>query len=49
MCRRNVLHGCCLVCFGIGLMMGHYFQNWLLCAAGGLGLVALGFVVLKRR
>ena len=49
MCRRNFLHGGCLVCFGLGLLIGHWLSSWLLCGCGGMGLVILGLMIMKRR
>ena len=49
MCRRSHLQGCCLVLFGLGLMVGHYLDSWLLCAAGGFCLVVLGLMVFRKR
>ncbi|MEF2836632.1 MAG: hypothetical protein U0N82_02780 [Oscillospiraceae bacterium] len=49
MCRRNYLHGCCLVAFGLGLLMGHCLESWLLCCCGGIGLMILGFCVMGKK
>lgn len=49
MCRKNHLHGCCCLCFGLGLLFGHCLKSWLACCCLGLGLIALGFCVLGRR
>ena len=39
MCRKNRLRGCCLICFGLGLILGHCLESWLLCCCGGLCLM----------
>lgn len=48
MCRKNRLHGLCILCFGLGLIVGHCLQSWLLCC-GGVVLIGFGFVVSRRR
>lgn len=49
MCRKNRLHGCCAVCFGLGLMVGHSLESWFLCFFGGLGIIFLGICMMRRR
>ena len=49
MCRKQCLYGCCLMLFGLGVMVGHWLESWFLCSFGGLGLIALGFLILRRR
>ena len=49
MCRKNRLHGCCLFFFGLGLIVGHCLESWLLCVAGGLALLVLGLCVMRKR
>lgn len=49
MCRKNQLRGCCSLCFGLGILLGHSLESWLLCSAGGLALLFLGLVWLKKR
>lgn len=49
MCRKNHMQGCCLCCLGLGLILGHCLESWLLCCCGGLGLLGLGLCVLRRR
>jgi len=34
---------------GLGVMLGNSIESWLLCSGGGLALVVLGFVVIRRR
>lgn len=49
MCRKKYLHGCCLICFGLGLLIGHWVSSWVLCGCGGLCLVVIGFSVTRKR
>lgn len=49
MCRKNVLQGCCLACFGMGILIGYALDSWLLCTMAGLGLILLGLLVMKQR
>ncbi len=49
MCRKNHLHGCCALYFGLGLMVGHSIESWLVCVCGGIGLIVLGCIVMKQR
>lgn len=49
MCRKKYMHGWCMICFGLGLLVGHCMGSWLLCGCGGLCLVVLGFTVTRRR
>lgn len=49
MCRKNRLHGCCLLFFGLGLLVGHCLESWFLCCCGGLVLIVLGICVMRQR
>ncbi len=49
MCRKNCLQGCCLAAFGLGLILGHCLESWLLCCCGGSMLLILGFCVLRKK
>jgi len=49
MYRKNYLHGCCLCCFGLGLILGHCLESWLLCWGGGFALLVLGFCVMRKK
>lgn len=49
MCRKNHLHGCCVIAFAVGLMVGHSLESWFLCCFGALGLIVLGMCIMKRR
>lgn len=44
MCRKNHLHGCCCLFFGLGLIVGHCVSSWFVCCCGGIALLALGFL-----
>lgn len=48
MCRKSHLRGWCLLCFGLGLMVGYSLKSWLLCCCGGIGLIILGFFVMHK-
>lgn len=49
MCRKRYMQGCCLAAFGFGLVLGHCLESWLVCCMGGLGLVVLGFWVMRQK
>lgn len=49
MCRKTYLHGCCICFFGLGLMVGHCLESWLLSCLGGFGLLVLGFCVMRKK
>ena len=49
MCRKNRLHGCCMIAFGVGLIVGHCLESWFLCCCGGIVLLILGCCVMRRR
>jgi hypothetical protein len=44
-CRKNYLHGWCIIAFGVGLMVGHCLESWMLCSVGGFVLVMAGLTV----
>jgi len=48
MCRQNVLYGSCLLAFGLGILIGTWLSSGLMCHLFGIGLIALGFLVLRR-
>ena len=48
MCRQNLLYGGCVVAFGLGVLIGTWLESGLLCHLLGLGLIALGFCVIRR-
>ncbi len=48
MCRHNQLWGCCLLSFGVGLLVGAWLESSVLCVLLGIGLVFGGLCVAKR-
>lgn len=34
---------------GLGVMLGNGIESWLICSGGGLVLVGLGFVVIRKK
>ena len=49
MCRKNCVIGVGLMALGIGILGGFCLGSWFLCACSSLALIALGFLILKRR
>jgi len=49
MFRKRYLQGCCILCFGLGLVVGHCVESWLLCCCGGMVLLILGFGVMRQK
>jgi len=49
MCRKKYMQGWCLVALGLGLILGHCLESWLLCCGGGAGVILLGFLVMQQR
>ena len=49
MCRKKYMQGWCLAAFGLGLILGHCLESWLLCCFGGLVLIGFGFCLMRRR
>jgi len=49
MCRKNHLHGYCIMAFGAGLIVGHCLESWFLCCCGGAALMILGLWVLRQK
>ena len=43
------MQGWCLAAFGLGLILGHWLESWLLCCGGGSGLILLGVLVMHQR
>lgn len=43
------MYGLCLMTLGLGMILGHCLESWLLCCCGGVGLVVLGAVTARRR
>ena len=49
MYRKKHLHGWCTLMFGLGLMVGHCLESWMLSCCGGMVLIVAGFTVMHRR
>lgn len=49
MCRKNHLHGCCVLFLGLGLIFGFCLESWFFCCCGGLGLIILGFCLMCKK
>ena len=49
MCRKNHFRGFCILMFGLGLIVGHCLDSWLLSCCGGVGLIFLGLCVAQKR
>ena len=49
MCRQSLLCGCCLLTFGVGILVGTWMKSGLACHLLGVGLIFLGFCALRRR
>lgn len=49
MCRKSHMQGCCLICAGLGLVLGHCLESWFLCCCGGAALMFLGLCLLRSR
>lgn len=49
MCRMNKLQGWCLVCFGVGLVVGYALESWFFCSLGGMVLILAGLARTRQR
>lgn len=49
MCRRNKLTGCCLICFGLGILIGEWITASFICIIIGFAAVVLGMGVLRQK
>ena len=49
MCRKNQLRGFCLSCFGLGLIVGHCLESWMMSCCGGIGILLLGLYISRLR
>lgn len=47
MCRKSQLRAFVLLGFGLGLIVGHCLDSWLLCSCGGGVLVIAALIMLK--
>lgn len=49
MCRRNQLLGLGLLAFGLGLVVGCWMESEFVCNCLGIGLIAVGVLVLQKK
>ncbi|MBR4291939.1 MAG: hypothetical protein IKT52_15085 [Oscillospiraceae bacterium] len=49
MCRRNQLLGSIMLGFGLGLVIGHSLESWLLCTCGSVVFLILGVGGMGRK
>ena len=49
MCRRNQLLSYVMLGFGLGLIIGHSLESWLLCTCGSALFVFLGLGGMQRK
>ena len=43
MCRKNLLCGCALIAFGLGLLIGTWLESGFFCFFLSMTMIALGF------
>ncbi len=48
MCRKNHLQGYSCLAFGLGMLVGHSLESWILCLLGGFALMSLGFCIARQ-
>lgn len=49
MCRRNLLLGLGLLCFGAGLLAGCWLESEFIRNCIAVGLIAVGVLILQRK
>lgn len=49
MCRRNQLLAVALMAFGAGMLSATFFESGLFCGCLGVGIVAVGIVVVQKK
>lgn len=49
MCRKNQLLGCMLAAFGIGMLVGCFFESGFFCGFLGLSLAIAGLALSHRK
>ena len=49
MCRRNHLRSYFMAGFGLGLIIGHCLESWLICTCGGMVFLVLGLGGMWRK
>lgn len=49
MCRKTHLRGCLILGIGIGIFAGYTLDSWILCIPGGLLLMGLALMMLRKK
>ncbi len=49
MCRKKYLRAWCAICFGLGVILGHCTESWMLCCGGGSAMIFLGLWLLNQK
>lgn len=49
MCRQNLLWGGTVLAFGLGVLVGSWMKSGFACHLLGIGLIGLGFCMMRRR
>lgn len=49
MCRRNHLLGCCVLAFGLGVLVGLSLESGFFCFCGAIGLIIFGMCLLRQK
>lgn len=49
MCRKNQLLGVAVAAFGLGLLIGCFFESGFFCGCVGIALTVAGVVLMKRK
>ena len=49
MCRRNQALAYLMLGFGLGLMIGHCLESWIICICGSVVFLILGFGGVGRK
>ena len=49
MWRRNCLWGWRLIFLGLGILLGYWVESWFWCFFVSVGLIGLGFSLLRRK
>lgn len=49
MCRKNQLHGFCVVALGLGLLIGCSMESGFWCCVLGIGAIIGGFIMAGKK
>lgn len=49
MYRKKYMRGCCGACLGLGMILGHCMESWLICCCGGAVLLFMGLCWMGNR